>query len=419
MKKKFLLAISLVAIMTVLFAISVSAVDPKESWDISQNGDGSVMAYLYEDTEKEGYYTMTISGTGNMKGWTASPYAPWYSLYASLIKHVVIEDGVTSIGDAAFYGCGSLTSVIIPQSVKSIGIGAFLECENLSGVNLPVALTDLGRGAFCGCIAIESIVVPEGITAIHDYTFMGCINLKSVVLPKGITTIGSCAFDFCMSLERITAFQSVESIGDFAFAYCENLEAIILPKSVINIDTSAFYNCTSLTIYCEATNKPSGWSSLWNDSNCPVVWGYFDEESCLEKVFTFKGYSFGFAGQISVGFDIDYEAKAKYEEKTGKTLEIGVLFAGYDNLGGKQPLDANGNAITLDIGKVIKGDLTSFNYPSYDFMLTDVDDSIKDVKLVIAAYIYSGEDIKYEQENGLSDIVSGISYNEAKESVEK
>ena len=96
-----------------------------------------------------------------------------------------------------------------------------------------------------------------------------------------------------------------------------------------------------------------------------------------------------------------------------------MLFAGYDNLGGKQPLDQNGQAITLNVGKVIKADLTSFNYPSYDFMLTDVDDSIKDVKLVIAAYIYDGDTVKYVQENGLSDTVSGISYNEAKESVEE
>ena len=54
---------------------------------------------------------------------------------------------------------------------------------------------------------------------------------------------------------------------------------------------------------------------------------------------------------------------------------------------------------------------------TYDLILTDIDDSVKDVKFVIAAYIYNGESVKYVQDNGLSDTVSGISYNEAKECV--
>ena len=147
--------------------------------------------------------------------------------------------------------------------------------------------------------------------------------------------------------------------------------------------------------------------------------GTIETEIQAPALFSFLGYSAPENGDssIAMGFGLDRDAIKEYEEKAGVTLEIGVVFAGFDNLAGKQPLDENGNAITLDVGQVIKADLSGYNYHNYDFVLADIDDSIKDVKLVIAAYIYDGENVKYIQENGTSDTVCGISYNEAKESV--
>ena len=147
--------------------------------------------------------------------------------------------------------------------------------------------------------------------------------------------------------------------------------------------------------------------------------GTIETEIQAPALFSFLGYSAPENGDssIAMGFELDRDAIKKYEEKAGVTLEFGVVFAGYDNLAGKQPLDENGNAITLDVGRVIKADLSGYNYHYYDFVLADIDDSIKDVKLVIAAYIYDGENVKYIQGNGTSDTVCGISYNEARESV--
>jgi len=146
-------------------------------------------------------------------------------------------------------------------------------------------------------------------------------------------------------------------------------------------------------------------------------------ETAVETLalYVFVGYSMPESGMdsIAVGYELNNNAIDEYKVVTGKALEIGVVFAGLDNLDGKQPLDENGDAVTLEVGKVLKADLSGFDYKVYDFVIADIDDSIKDVKLVIAAYIYDGEIVKYLQENGEGDTVSGISYNEAMEKIKK
>lgn len=347
MKNKVLLMSLFTVMLIVLFTTYISADEIVEAWDVSATENDSVTAYVCEVPNSNGYCALTVSGKGKMKDWSWGS-APWYSSYSEKIISATIENGVTNIGNDAFFCCRALRSVEIGDSVTKIG----------------------------------------------TRTFGWCSNLYNIVIGNNVT-----------------------SIGEYAFYYCTSLVSVIIPENITFIGEYTFANCTGLKIYCEAEEIPSGWGLNWNPDDCPVVWGYFDEEAFLEEIFTFKGYSFGFVGQISVGYDIDYEAIALYEEKTGKTLEIGVLFAGFDNLGGKQPLDENGQAITLNVGKVINADLTNFDFPSYDFVLNDIVESIRDVKLVISAYICDGEGVWYIQENGLSETVSGISYNEAKESI--
>ncbi len=189
------------------------------------------------------------------------------------LTSITIPDSVTSIGGSAFSGCTSLTSITIPDSVKSIGGSAFSGCTSLESITIPEGVTSIVNYMFYNCTSLKSITVPEGVTSIGNYVFYNCTSLKSITIPEGVTSIGNYAFYWCTSLTSITIPEGVTSIGGYAFRDCTSLTSIIIPDSVTSIGVWAFCNCTKLTIYCEAENQPDGWSSDWNVSNCPVVWG--------------------------------------------------------------------------------------------------------------------------------------------------
>ena len=123
--------------------------------------------------------TLTISGTGAMTDYTYDSRSPWYSC-RTYIKRVVMQQGVTSIGDHAFWDCSGLTSVTIPDGVTSIG-----------------------DSAFSGCAALTSVEIPNGVTAIGGSTFSNCIRLAKVTIPKSVTSIGKNAFYYCESIADV------------------------------------------------------------------------------------------------------------------------------------------------------------------------------------------------------------------------
>lgn len=235
---------------------------------------------------KEG--VLTISGIGEMDNWDQS-LPPWNSVKSD-IQFVIINDGVTSIGNYAFYRCGSLKSVELHEGVKSIGKGAFSNtslksiqlpngvtnvgdqafngctslrsvqlpegvesigeatfcfCNLLDDITLPQSITSIGRSAFREC-NISSIVIPDGITCINDTTFYGCNSLRSITLPDGLTSIGDHAFHDCHVLRYITIPNSVQTIGKYAFDDCSGLRSVTLPDRLNIISDHLFYGCRSL-----------------------------------------------------------------------------------------------------------------------------------------------------------------------------
>ena len=86
------------------------------------------------------------------------------------IKSVIIEDGVTKIGNGAFYDCTSLTSVTIPDSVTAIDSNAFLNCTGLTSITIPDSVTKIGECAFYGCTGLKEVTVPKS-AKVDDNTF--------------------------------------------------------------------------------------------------------------------------------------------------------------------------------------------------------------------------------------------------------
>ena len=197
--------------------------------------------------------TLNISGTGAMKDYDYSDNrSPVYM--NSSVKKIVIEDGVTSIGNWAFSDCSGLISITIPNSVASIGDWAFYYCTSLTTITIPDSVTSIGEAAFRFCSSLTSITIPDGVTSIGSSAFRGCTSLTSITIPDSITSIGDAAFYYCTSLTSITIPDSVTSIGNKAFSDCTNLKTISLScKS--SLKRSNFGNQADLVSYTLHTLK--------------------------------------------------------------------------------------------------------------------------------------------------------------------
>ena len=223
-----LTSILLLCAMLPLSALSVTAATSGTTGDCTWRLDGT---------------HLTISGNGAMGDYNTSNAAPW----GMSITSVTIGQGVTVIGDYAFYNCRSLTAVIIPDSVTVIGQCAFYYCSTLPSVTIPHNITDIEKEAFAYCKALTSVTIPNGITTIKNGVFRTCSALTSVTIPDSVTVIEGSAFYECIKLTSLTIPDSVVAIGSGAFAYCEKLTSITIPDSVTTIGEHAFDSCTKVT----------------------------------------------------------------------------------------------------------------------------------------------------------------------------
>ena len=158
----------------------------------------------------------------------------------------VIPEGVTSIGNNAFSGCRSLTSITIPESVTNIGNGAFNNCSSLMNITIPEGVTTIKDSTFRYCTSLTNITIPNRVTDIGVDAFHDCSSLTNITIPESVTNIGMSAFNNCSSLMNITIPEGITSIGDDMFKNCKGLKNITIPDSVTSIGNSAFNNCSSL-----------------------------------------------------------------------------------------------------------------------------------------------------------------------------
>ena len=168
-----------------------------------------------------------------------TPNAPWYPLREN-IKKVVIENGVTNIGNSAFYDCYNITSITIPKTVTSITDHAFFNCKGLTSVTIPNSVTSIAGETFYGCSSLTSITIPNSVTSIGSYAFVNCSSLTSIIIPNSVEIIEYSAFSGCSGLTSITIPNSVESIAQQAFMDCTGLTSITCEASTPNAYYDAF-----------------------------------------------------------------------------------------------------------------------------------------------------------------------------------
>lgn len=313
MKKFFFLIISII--------YSVSLLAKEEEWpkieQVSESGMcGKGVSFIasgsitrYEDGTSDGSVVLTISGNGAIYDYESTTFkqdkpvngsyylcSPWRIpdvSYSSHITKIVINEGVTSIGDCAFYALPKLESVLLPQSsLGSIGSNAFASCVKLNGIDIPSSVQIIGDGAFeycslkavslnfglvsigtdafsycnvlsrmsipgsvkyigpnafAGCSSLQDITIPTGVKSIEEGTFFHCTSLARVTLNEGVESIGSDAFFSCGSLKYLTLPSTLNSIGEWAFYQCYSLESVTLPEGLAEINERVFGNCTGLS----------------------------------------------------------------------------------------------------------------------------------------------------------------------------
>ena len=237
MMKKRLLS-TLLALCVTLALLPVTALAAETSGSCGDN-----VTWSFSDG------TLTIQGSGGMDDYAPgfTEYPPWINDFSLLIRTVRIGDGVTSIGDYAFYELLNLTSATIPNSVTSIGERAFQECRSLASVTIPNSVTSIGREAFYDCRSLTSITIPDSVTSIGSGAFSGCRSLTSITIPANVTSIGGLVFSGCSGLTSVTIPSNFTSIPVNFFYYCESLTSVSIPDGVTSIELGAFRGCKGLT----------------------------------------------------------------------------------------------------------------------------------------------------------------------------
>ena len=237
-------ASSTVASSTTASSLSQNAADLIDSGSCGKNATWE----LYKDG------TLYIKGTGAMQDYNwnynettkiVTTGAPWHDSHSASVKKLVVEDGITSIGNDAFSDCESLASAELAEGITSIGDGAFTGCYDLEKINIPNSVTSIGYDAFDSCWTLPSLELPSGLSKLES-SAVSFTAFKELTVPHGVKVVDSYLATYNDNLTTVTLEEGVEEIWHRAFWGCEKLNNITIPRSVKKIEGEAFLECTSL-----------------------------------------------------------------------------------------------------------------------------------------------------------------------------
>ena len=256
---------------------------------------------------------LTITGSGDMDNYLYDP--PWAS-FREAIKSVSLPNGLTRIGDCAFFCCDGITSITIPDSITSIGYFAFRECSGLTSLTISKGVNSISDLAFGRCNSLTSFQVAQEnkyYTSIDGVLFSN--DMKTLiaypagkqqtgyVIPNGVTTIGCCAFD------------------------SSNLTSITIPISVTRVEAEAFCKCSVTDIfYLGSDAQADGIQVLAQDTNDPYFYAYWHYLSQKQPTITVQPEDkVGEEGSIA-WFHVWATGKSGYQWNWGDIIETGLNY---------------------------------------------------------------------------------------------
>ena len=263
MKKRLislLLAFSMMLTFLPAGAVSAFAEENSHTYNCGEN----VTATLSRNNDGDGTYTMTIRGTGPMENYDflSCRDMPWRDAIPK-IKRLIVDDGVTSLGDCVLHGfdgkhdAESLEEVTLPEGLTYLGNYAFFGAAKLKSITLPSTLTTIGLAVFHGT-GLTGITIPSNVKTIKEGVFGYCTNLTSVTIPDNVETLGQRVFEGCTQLTSINIPKSVKSMGAHMFGYCDALTCITFEpgSNLRNIATNGSWELftdtsSELKVYCE------------------------------------------------------------------------------------------------------------------------------------------------------------------------
>lgn len=196
------------------------------------------------------------------KNFSAGSFWWGYDMYNLPVKHLVIAEGATEIGEYAFSEWSQIEELTLPSSLIKIGRDAFERCGKIKQIhfseglqviesyafgscpvgelNLPNTLTKIGGSAFSGFDQLVELNLPDSIVSIGHDAFGRCYSLRTVKMPAHLKVISESLFSQCKALEQVQMPEDLEEIEKYAFLDCQNLKSVTLPASIKNVGYEAF-----------------------------------------------------------------------------------------------------------------------------------------------------------------------------------
>ena len=189
---------------------------------------------------------LVLEGTGDMMDYSEKEFAPWNEI-RNEIQSIAISEGITGIGELAFYHCENLENVTFPDSLLTIGDYAFAGCKSLKQVLFGNALKSIGQSAFDSCESLVNVRLPESLITLKEKAFYRCSSLGGITIPYNTTDLGVNVFGYCYSLAYVQILAPIKELPYWSFYGCTLLDELWLPDTVETIQENAMAECPELS----------------------------------------------------------------------------------------------------------------------------------------------------------------------------